>query len=242
MKKILIASILMAGISFAGFETWTNKEGKGVELELLNVVEKDGEKAGEFKMRDGRVVILKASILSQQSADKLSAWQPPQPHQPKESVFDSILEGNLERLKGKRLAKCEDATKPEKYYVFYYTASWCGPCQAFTPKLVEWYEENKNQNFELVLISSDRNDKDMEEYAADKKMPWPQLKFKKTDEFKKNFQHGVRGIPSLIISDLDGKNLGNFSSNLGGLSELVRTGVKEPTGGETPTAGHAARP
>lgn len=33
MKLILSASILMAGVAFTGFETWTNKNGKLAELE-----------------------------------------------------------------------------------------------------------------------------------------------------------------------------------------------------------------
>jgi thiol-disulfide isomerase/thioredoxin len=222
MKTILLTSILAAGVSLADFETWTNKDGKAAELELVNVVDKDGGKAGEFKMRNGRTVTLMASDLSEESATRLNDWKSPAATAvAKPSVFDSILNGNLERLSGKRLKKCDQATKPAKYYVFYYTASWCPPCQAFTPSLVEWYKANKNDNFELVLITSDRDEKSMEQYAADKLMPWPQLKMRKVEDFKKNFQHGVSGIPSLIVCDLEGKNLGNFRSNLPGVTELV---------------------
>ena len=223
MKNIIIASWLLAGISLAGFETWTNKDGKPAELELVSVVDKDGEKAGEFKMRNGRTVTLKASDLSEESATKLKEWQPPAPAvEATPSVFDKILDGNLERLDGKKLKKCDDATKPAKYYVFYYTASWCGPCQQFTPSLVEWYEKNKNDNFELVLITSDRDEESMEQYAAEKKMPWPQLKLRKAQDFKKEFKHGVTGIPSVIVCDLEGNNLGNMRGNLAGITELVK--------------------
>jgi nucleoredoxin len=215
--------MLLAGVSLAGFESWTNKDGKTAELELVNVSDKDGEKAGEFKLRSGATVTLKASELSDESAAKLNEWQPPTAAaEAKASVFDDILDGNLERLDGKRLKKCDDATKPAKYYVFYYTASWCGPCQQFTPSLVDWYEKNKNDNFELVLITSDSDEKAMENYAAEKKMPWPQLKHRKAKDFKKDFKHGVTGIPSVIVCDLEGKNLGNFRSNLPGITALVK--------------------
>ena len=223
MKNIILISCLMSGIAIAGFETWTNKDGKAAELELIAVSEQNGEKAGEFKMRNGRTVTLKASDLSDESATKLDEWQPPAAAvEAKPSVFDEILDGNLERLDGRKLKKCDDATKPEKYYVFYYTASWCPPCQAFTPTLVDWYKNHKNDNFELVLITSDRDAKAMEGYAAEKKMPWPQLKHSRTANFKKKFQHGVTGIPSVIVCDLEGKNLGNFRSNLPGLTDLVK--------------------
>lgn len=87
---------------------------------------------------------------------------------------------------------------------------------------MEWYNKNKNDNFELVLITSDRSEDAMEGYAASKKMPWPQLELKEAKDFKKRFNHGVRGIPSLIVCELDGKNLGNFRSRLDELSKMVR--------------------
>ena len=115
----------------------------------------------------------------------------------------------------------EQTKRPEKYYVFYYTASWCGPCQQFTPSLVEFYNKHKNDNFEIVLITSDSDEGDMEDYAKEKKMPWPQLKLGKTEKFKKEFKHGVTGIPSVIVCDLEGKNLGNYR-DLAALEKLVK--------------------
>ncbi|WP_193211484.1 thioredoxin-like domain-containing protein [Luteolibacter marinus] len=222
MKTTILLSLLLAGVSFAGFEKWTNKDGKTAELDLIKVVEKDGEKAGEFKMRNGKTVTLKASDLSEEAGEKLAAWEPPAAEvQGKPSVFDDTLDGNLLKLDGKRLKKFELTERPEKFYVFYYTASWCGPCQQFTPSLVEFYNEHKNENFEIVLITSDQDEDSMEEYAANKSMPWPQLKLKKANDFKKEFKHGVTGIPSVIVCDLEGKNLGNFR-NLAELEKLVK--------------------
>ncbi|MGA0845853.1 MAG: thioredoxin-like domain-containing protein [Luteolibacter sp.] len=224
MKRIILLSLATASLAVAKFESWTNQNGQTAELELLRVIDNNGEKAGEFVMRNGRKVTLKASDLSKDCAAKLDEWKPAgaaaTPAKP--SVFDSVIDGNLLRLSGRKLKKCSDATQPQKYYVFYYTASWCGPCQAFTPSLVDWYQKNKNENFELVLISSDRDEDAMEGYAADKKMPWPQLKLGKVQNFRSKFQHGVSGIPSLIACDLEGNNLGNFRSNLDGLADLVK--------------------
>ena len=213
---------MFAGVAFAGFEKWVNKDGKSADLELIKVVEKDGEKAGEFKMRNGKTITLKASDLSEEAAEKLESWEPPAAVvEGKPSVFDEVLDGNLVKLDGKSLKKYEMTERPKKYYVFYYTASWCPPCQQFTPSLVEFYNEHKNENFELVLITSDQEEGAMEKYATDKKMPWPQLKLKEAPKFKKEFKHGVTGIPSVIVCDLEGKNLGNFR-NLAELEKLVK--------------------
>jgi nucleoredoxin len=168
---------------------------------------------------------LKASTLSEADAKMLADWKPapdPAAAAGPASVFDDILDGKLVKLDGKSLKSFKDLQKPAKFYVFYYTASWCGPCHQFTPSLVEFYNKNKNGNFEIVLITSDSEEDAMEEYAAEMKMPWPQLKLDKAKDFKKEFKHGVTGIPSVIVCDLEGKNLGNFRGDLNRLAELVK--------------------
>ena len=222
--NLLITLALTATLITARAETWTSSDGRTANMTLVEVTEEDGEKVGKFKLRNGRTTSIKASGLSEADAKRLAEWVDPNAPEPAgpESVFDDVLEGNLLRLDGKSLKKCEDATQPQKYYVFYYTASWCPPCQAFTPSLVEWYNDNKNDNFELILITSDQDEDSMEGYAKSKKMPWPQLKLKDASKFKSKFNHGVSGIPSLIVCDLEGKNLGNFRGNLPGLTDLVK--------------------
>ena len=219
--QLLIGGFLVSS-AHAEFRTWTRNDGKTAELDLISVSDINGEESGEFKMRDGRSVTLKASLLSEADAKLLAEWKPAAPEPAAEpSVFDDILDGNLVKLKGKSLKSFKDLQKPAKYYVFYYTASWCGPCHRFTPSLVEFYEKHKNDNFEVVLITSDSDEDDMEEYAAEMKMPWPQLKLKKAAAFKKEFKHGVTGIPSVIVCELDGKKLGNYR-DLAALEKLVK--------------------
>ena len=210
----------------AAFENWTNKEGKTAQLELVEVISEADTNVGVFKMRDGRKVNIKEAELAEADAKRLAEWKPAAPEAPAAvpSVFDKVLDGNLLILDGKKLKKIkeEDFVKPTKYYVFYYTASWCGPCQAFTPSLVDFYEKNKNKSFELVLITSDDSEDDMEGYAAQKKMPWPQLKPSKVASFKEKFNHGVTGIPSVIVCDLEGKIISANGSNLAELEKLVK--------------------
>ncbi|KAK1281230.1 putative nucleoredoxin 1 [Acorus gramineus] len=83
----------------------------------------------------------------------------------------------------------------------YFSASWCGPCCRFTPKLVEVYNELLSKdNFEVVFISSDRDEEAFNGYFS--KMPWLAIPFSDAlvrDSLKKLFE--VRGIPSLVIID-----------------------------------------
>jgi nucleoredoxin len=221
--SIAIAISLVLPLS-AAFENWTNKEGKTAQLELVEVIGEADAKEGVFQMRNGHKVNIKQADLAEADAKRLADWKPAAPEAPaaEPSVFDEVLDGNLVILDGKRLKKHEITAKPTKYYVFYYTASWCPPCQAFTPSLVDFYEKNKNEDFELVLITSDKDEDAMEGYAKDKKMPWPQLKQSKAGSFKKSFDHGVNGIPAVIVCDLEGKIVSTNGRNLAELEKLLK--------------------
>lgn len=224
--QLLLGCFLTVSAS-AEFRTWTRSDGKTAELDLVSVSEAGGEKSGEFKMRSGRSITLAAASLSEADAKLLSEWTPaetePAAATAVPSVFDEVLDSNLEILDGRKLKRHELASKPTKHYVFYYTASWCGPCQAYTPDLVKFYNKAKegNDTFELVLITSDRDEESMEGYAKDKKMPWPHLKLSKAKDFKSKFQHGVTGIPSVIICDLEG-NIVSRSRSISDLEKILK--------------------
>jgi len=216
MKSSLIIPVvsgLLSVSAFAGFETWTSKDGKPAELELVSVSESGGEKTGEFKMKSGKTVSIKAAALSEADAQRLADWKPEGAPATGDaaasttSAFDKALDGNLVKLDGKSLKRHSDPVRPSKYYLFYYTASWCGPCHKFTPSLVKFYDDYrpKGNDFEVVLITSDSDEGAMEEYAAEFKMQWPQLKLSKADRFKKEFKHPGTGIPNLVLTDTEGK-------------------------------------
>ena len=92
----------------------------------------------------------------------------------------------------------------KKYVIFYFSAAWCGPCQKFTPQLVDFYNKNKDKNFELVFVSSDRDEKSMLKYMKSKKMSFPAVKFSKLGKANLS-QFAGRGIPFLAMVDGEGK-------------------------------------
>lgn len=205
---ILLSAIALVSVARAEFATWTNKDGRSAELEIVEVTETDGGKTGVFRMRNGTKVRIAAADLTEEDAARLSAWKSPaEAAGAPASVFDDSLDGKLLALSGKSLKKLKDFEKPTKYYLFYYTASWCGPCQRFTPSLVEFYNKRKNEEFEIILITSDRDEDAMEEYARQKKMPWPHLRLREVQDFKEEFAHPGGGIPNLVLTDLEGNLL-----------------------------------
>ena len=100
------------------------------------------------------------------------------------------------------------ALKNVKYFAFYYSASWCPPCRAFTPKLVDFYKSFKPQhpNFELIFVNHDNSADDMLTYIKTDGMTWPSVRFDDIDSTKAN-QYCGEGIPDLVLVDADGKVL-----------------------------------
>lgn len=108
----------------------------------------------------------------------------------KDLITADVSAANADRITGK------------KYLFIYFSAHWCPPCRAFTPKLVDFYKTHvKNGDFELLFISSDKTKGAMAEYMKSTDMPWvaAKLRNKKAEELKK--QYGVKGIPALVLLD-----------------------------------------
>jgi len=97
----------------------------------------------------------------------------------------------MESLKGKHLG-------------IYFSAHWCPPCQAFTPKLAETYNKMKaaGKDFEIIFASSDSNQEQFDSYYAE--MPWlavPYSDRERKESLSRVF--GITGIPSLVILSPD---------------------------------------
>jgi nucleoredoxin len=89
----------------------------------------------------------------------------------------------------------------------YFSAHWCGPCRGFTPNLVQVYKQVKAQNkdFEIVFVTSDRDQESFKSYFSD--MPWTAISFdKKAERESIEEKFGVEGIPALVMLQ-DGKLL-----------------------------------
>lgn len=113
---------------------------------------------------------------------------------------------DLVRLENGGLRRHKPEAGAPEYFAFYRSAHWCPPCRKFTPKLVEFYNAQKADGapFELIFISSDRNEDAMEGYMEEYGMRWPA------------FEHGENrdivasngsGIPNLIVTDAEGNKL-----------------------------------
>lgn len=99
-------------------------------------------------------------------------------HQKYTAVDNSMAEAFKSLLGDKLLGTdaMESICGEGKTVGLYFSAHWCPPCRGFTPKLAEFYKKHHTEkNFEIVFVSSDKNDAEFQEYY--KEMPWLALPF-----------------------------------------------------------------
>jgi len=164
---------------------------------------------GGLISKDGR------GLVSEDPKGARFPWRPP----PVEELIGDTLVGKdgpvkFADLQGKTLG-------------LYFSAHWCPPCRGFTPSLAETYRTMKeagNNDFEIIFVSGDQDEKSFEEYRAE--MPWLSLPFSRRAEkeaLSRRFE--VDGIPSLVILNSD------FSI----VNKNARGAVaQDPTGAEFP--------
>ena len=121
------------------------------------------------------------------------------------------LVNQLVFLKGSSLQPLPTASLAGiRYVAVYYSAHWCPPCRAFTPKLVAAYKEIKaaHPEFELIFVSSDHDEDAMKTYMRETAMAWPALRFGQNASARTlqrpNYENG---IPNLVFMTADGKEL-----------------------------------
>ncbi|MRG45715.1 redoxin domain-containing protein [Chitinophaga sp. SYP-B3965] len=92
-----------------------------------------------------------------------------------------------------------------KYVLFEFWASWCGPCRADIPHLREVYDLYNKKGFEIVSISLDDDKEKWFKAMREEKMKWTQLSDLKAFESELAKNYRIRGIPSCLLFDPQGK-------------------------------------
>ena len=109
--------------------------------------------------------------------------------------------------------------KKNRYTLVDFWASWCGPCRAEMPYVVEAYEKYHNKGLEVVGISLDNKADAWKEAIGKLKLPWPQLSdLQGWKSLGADIYH-IKAIPANILIDSNGVIV---AKNLRGLTLLYK--------------------
>lgn len=121
------------------------------------------------------------------------------------------LSGNPIRVVGKTLEGKELAWESlrGKVVLVDFWATWCGPCVGEFPLMKQLYETYHEHGFEVVGISLDDSKADVQQFVADRELPWIIVCNAEGDDYNgfsdENARYyGISGIPQMIFVGKDG--------------------------------------
>jgi peroxiredoxin len=101
--------------------------------------------------------------------------------------------------------KLSDFAGKAKLLLVDFWASWCGPCRAEMPNVVNAYNAYKDKGFEIVGVSLDNNGEAWKKAISDLKITWPQMSDLKGWQSKGAEIYGISAIPATVLIGQDGK-------------------------------------
>jgi nucleoredoxin len=216
----LFCAALLPHSATAAIETWTSPEGVRIQAEFLGI---KGNYV-TFRKADGSRMLFPAAKLTADDRlriDVLTGALPadfaPTPaiatERSQKARPNKIAHALYGKLVGVRDGVVDslalDHLADTRVYAIYYSASWCGPCRAFTPQLVANYDEIKtiHPEFEVIFVSADRDEKSMQRYMIDAAMPWAALRYKDVRSDSTLAAYRESGIPNLVFINAHGEVL-----------------------------------
>ena len=88
--------------------------------------------------------------------------------------------------------------------MIYFSAHWCPPCKAFTPKLKQFYDQVKGEGVEIIFVSSDESHNAMLSYMKESHGDWFAVEHESDLDKKLSEEFDVSGIPYLVVLKADG--------------------------------------
>jgi nucleoredoxin len=117
---------------------------------------------------------------------------------------------NLTMADGRTVSS--DLVRSRPNVLLYFSAKWCPPCRAFTPKLVEFAKGNASDDFAVIFVSSDKTKEEMLKYMSSYGMPFQAIDFNSTGPVKQTW--AGKGIPNLVWLGPDDKVIkGSYESD-----------------------------
>ena len=99
-----------------------------------------------------------------------------------------------------------------------FTASWCGPCRAEMPNIVEMYEKYHSKGLEIICIGVRDSTDNLKKMVEEDKITFPMISEELSKDDPRGLPstyYGVLGIPEIFLIGKDGR--------------IIATGLRGPT-------------
>lgn len=207
MKRLTAVACLLCAVEvgLAENRTWESSNGSKVEAEFVKIT------AESVYLRKSDGSALRVTLTDLVEADQNLARELDETRHQALAATAPVSEA-LKTLFGEDLRDSADqnrglaALSGKEVIGVYFSAHWCPPCRAFTPRLVKLHNalSEAGKSFEIVFVSADKDAKAMTTYMQETKMPWLALPYGSEAVARANAKFGVRGIPMLVILDKEG--------------------------------------
>lgn len=125
--------------------------------------------------------------------------------------YERVKVGETLEIAGPTLADgdMDIAEHKNKVVLVAFWASWCHYCKEEMPRLRELYDKYHGAGLEIVGVSLDKHQDELENFITDAGVKWPQIFFPGEDGAPaRNLvanQYGVTRIPTMILIDRSGR-------------------------------------
>ena len=102
-----------------------------------------------------------------------------------------------------KVVTLEQICKGKIYLLIDFWASWCGPCRKEIPNVKKQYAAFKDKGFEVLSISTDKDEKAWRKALDEEKLEWPNFR----DVMGAADVYNVRAIPAMYLIDAQTKTI-----------------------------------
>jgi thiol-disulfide isomerase/thioredoxin len=141
--------------------------------------------------------VFKKTEIYKTYSERLYNMKTSVPGNPFKEIISNDLQGNEIKL--------SDYAGKGKYVLLDFWASWCPPCRAEMPHLVELYNTYKDKNFEIVGYSLDKEKEAWKKGIEQLNITWPQMSDCAFWDSPAVKSYAVQAIPCTLLIDPDGK-------------------------------------